>query len=139
MKATSKPGAGRPAANPDLFKPTPATPQGHSERRVSFQEGPPEDINEALYRTSPPPNKRGTSPSNKNSKWQPLASVDPDPVAEHDPFSLGDSDDEEAKKKDPKPEDAERLKQATAEAMSDELASPGKAEGVTKEAGGDKA
>jgi hypothetical protein len=68
-----------------------------------------------------------------------LASVDPDPVAEHDPFSLGDSDDEEAKKKDPKPEDAERLKQATAEAMSDELASPGKAEGVTKEAGGDKA
>ena len=44
-------------------------------------------------------------------------------MQEHDPFSLGDSDDEEAKKKDLKPEDSERLKKATAEAMSDSIGS----------------
>lgn len=59
--------------------------------------------------------------------------MDPDPVAEHDPFSLGDSDDEEAKKKDPKPEDAERLQRATAEAMSDDLGSTAKPEAGTKD------
>ena len=36
----------------------------------------------------------------KPSKWQPLSTADPDPVTDHDPFSLGDSDDEESKKKD---------------------------------------
>lgn len=29
-----------------------------------------------------------------NSKWEPLSTVEPSPVADHDPFSLGDSDDE---------------------------------------------
>ena len=75
---------------------------------------------EGLYDASPGPTKRSTSSGNK-SKWQPLAAVDPDPVQEHDPFSLGDSDDEDSKKKDVKPEDTERLKKATAEAMAESI------------------
>jgi len=46
-------------------------------------------------------------------------------VADHDPFSLGDSDDEEAKKKDFKADDSERLKKAAAEAISEGIGSPG--------------
>ena len=46
-------------------------------------------------------------------------------MADHDPFSLGDSDDEEPKKKDIKADDSERLKQAATEAMSDDIGSPG--------------
>ena len=46
-------------------------------------------------------------------------------MADHDPFSLGDSDDEEAKKKDVKADDSDRLKQAAAEAMSDDIGSRG--------------
>lgn len=47
-------------------------------------------------------------------------------MADHDPFSLGDSDDDEAKKKDVKADDSERLKQAAAaEAMSESISSPG--------------
>lgn len=42
-------------------------------------------------------------------------------MADHDPFSLGDSDDEDAKKKDIKADDSERLKKAAAEAMSDDI------------------
>ena len=85
-----------------------------------------------LYRSSPDPTKRPSSTGIKN-KWQPLAAVDPTPVADHDPFSVGDSDDEDAKKKDIKPEDAERLKQATAEAMADTIGSNDKKE--VKESG----
>ena len=44
-------------------------------------------------------------------------------MAEHDPFSLGDSDDEDIKKKDLKSEDSERLKKAAAEAMADDIGS----------------
>ena len=62
----------------------------------------------------------------KTSKWQPLAAVDPSPMGDHDPFSLGDSDDEETKKKDLKPEDSARLKKAAAEAMSEEIETPSK-------------
>ena len=40
-------------------------------------------------------------------------------VCEHDPFSLGDSDDEDQKTKDVSPEDSERLKKA-AEAKAEE-------------------
>ena len=47
--------------------------------------------------------------------------MDPSPVADHDPFSLGDSDDEEAKKKDVKADDSDRLKQAAAEAMAEDI------------------
>ena len=110
----------RPLANPDLFNPS-APPPKPGTRRVSFQDGPPEDIDD-FYRSSPDPTKRPLSSASR-SKWQPLAAVEPDPVAEHDPFSLGDSDDEESKKKDLKADDAERLKKAAAEAMSDDLGS----------------
>lgn len=87
--------------------------------------------------------------SAKPSKWQPLSAMEPSPITEHDPFSLGDSDDEPphgnttsvgkeaketkppgpaagetapAKKSDTKDDDdAERLRKAAAEAMSDSL------------------
>ena len=49
--------------------------------------------------------------------------MEPDPVAEHDPFSLGDSDDEESKKKDLRSDDTERLKKAAAKAMSEDVGS----------------
>ncbi|KAF3480279.1 CUE domain-containing protein 5 [Arthroderma uncinatum] len=84
----------RPQANPDLFKAKSASPD---RRKVSFQEGPPEEIQDS-YSGS---NSRTTS-ANKSSKWQPLSAVEPSPVADNDPFSLGDSDDE----KDTKPKDA---------------------------------
>ncbi len=45
-------------------------------------------------------------------------------MADHDPFSLGDSDDEEAKKKDVKADERERLKKAAAEATSEDIGSP---------------
>ena len=112
----------RPLANPDLFKPTPPRPQSNqSGRRVSFQDGPPEEIG-IYYPKSPDPIKRPSSGTGgKSSKWQPLAPVDPSPVADHDPFSLGDSDDEDLKKKDVNADDSEGLKQAAAEAMSQDI------------------
>lgn len=65
-----------------------------------------------------------------------MSTVEPDPITEHDPFSLGDSEDEgdakdsktgttskhgKTQSKDIKLDDAERLKQATADAMADSL------------------
>lgn len=90
----------RPSANPDLFKPTPVSPP---------QSGPVDEV-DALYR-NPSPNNQGKS---SGKKWQPLTSVAPHPETdEHDPFSLGDSDDEDnAKTKDLNPEDTQRLKKA---------------------------
>ncbi|KAL8927751.1 MAG: hypothetical protein Q9208_002166 [Pyrenodesmia sp. 3 TL-2023] len=113
----------RPLANPDLFKSTPPRPQSNAGRQVSFQDGPPEEIGIQQRPTSPAdPTKRTPSGgSGKSSKWQPLAAVDPNPVADHDPFSLGDSDDEEIKKREVKPEDNVRLKQAAAEGKGDEV------------------
>lgn len=61
-------------------------------RRVSFQEGPPTEI-ENIY-DAPTPSNRAAPGGSKSSKWQPLSTVEPSPVAENDPFSLGDSDDE---------------------------------------------
>ncbi len=81
----------------------------------------------------PPKDSAATPPPGKQSKWQPLSSVDPHPIAENDPFSLGDSEDEKDAKggdKAIKPEDSERLKQATADAMADSL--------VDKKSGGSK-
>src|SRR6202000_2166265 len=82
----------RPLANPNLFKsegpdrrPSPGT-----NRKVSFQDGPPEEIKD-MYTASPTPAPPATT---KPSKWQPLQSVDPSPVTDNDPFSLGDSDEE---------------------------------------------
>lgn len=97
----------RPSANPDLFKPTPVSPP---------QSGPVDEV-DALYR-NPSPNNQGGKSGGK--KWQPLTSVAPHPETdEHDPFSLGDSDDEDHKTKDLNPEDTERLKKA-AEAKTEE-------------------
>ena len=112
----------RPLANPDIFKPTPARPNSsHSSsgRRVSFQEGPPEEIDIHYPKSASPLNRPSSSANGRNSKWQPLAAADPSPVNDHDPFSLGDSDDEDAKKKDVKADNSERLKQAAAEAKTE--------------------
>lgn len=118
----------RPLANPDLFKPTPATPKTADGRKVSFQGGPPEDMD--LYRNSP---KLGATvpPSGKQSKWQPLSTVDPSPIGEgeNDPFSLGDSEDEKESKdrvggKEVNMDDTDRLKKAAAEAMADSIGEP---------------
>lgn len=90
---------------------------------MSFQDGPPEEID--IHYPTPDGNSRAPSGAGKTSKWQPLAAVDPSPVADHDPFSLGDSDDDEAKKKDMRSDYSERLKLAAAEAMSEDIGSPG--------------
>lgn len=118
----------RPLANPDLFKPTPARPSDG--RKVSFQGGPPEEI--GIYGSSPKLGaKENAPPSGKQSKWQPLSTVDPSPIGEtdNDPFSLGDSEDEKESKdrvggKEIKMEDTERLKKAAAEAMNDSIGEP---------------
>lgn len=74
------------------------------------------------YNASPRVSAKDTPPTSasKASKWQPLSSVDPNPIADNDPFSLGDSDDER-ETKDKKPDDQERLRKAAAEAMADSL------------------
>ncbi|KKZ61446.1 hypothetical protein EMCG_03928 [[Emmonsia] crescens] len=111
----------RPLANPDLFKANSPSPD---RRKVSFQEGPPEEINDAYapssaYNSNKQPPSTGGG-SNKSSKWQPISAVEPSPVGDNDPFSLGDSDDEKEAKnnKDLKPDEAERVRKATAEAMA---------------------
>lgn len=88
-----------------------------------------------MYDSSPkvPPKDTLSSSATKASKWQPLSSVDPNPITitDNDPFSLGDSEDEKEvkeKPKDAKLDDTERLKQAAAEAMSDNLVEPTKEE-----------
>lgn len=121
----------RPLANPNLFKPNVGTARKDSPsggRKVQFQNGPPEEIKD-MYTGS------GTSPARpasatKSSKWQPLSMVDPSPVAENDPFSLGDSDDDkDAKPITLKDDDQERLEQSTQEAMKESI---GDAKGDTK-------
>lgn len=126
MKVAAQRRSSRPLANPGLFKPTPPRPRStQSGRRVSFQDGPPEEIDIHYPKSHDLINRPSSGTGGKSSKWQPLAPVDPSPVADHDPFSLGDSDDEEAKKKDVKADDSERLKQAAAEAMSDNSGTTG--------------
>lgn len=75
--------------------------------------------------------KENAPPSGKQSKWQPLSTVEPSPIGEgdNDPFSLGDSEDERESKdrvggKEIKMEDTERLKKAAAEAMADNIGEP---------------
>ncbi|KAK2753444.1 ubiquitin-binding protein cue5 [Onygenales sp. PD_40] len=110
----------RPLANPDLFKPSSPSPD---RRKVSFQEGPPEEIHDSYSGSSAHNNK--PSSGGKSSKWQPLSTVEPSPVGDNDPFSLGDSDDEkEVKNKDSsKGDEAERVRKATAEAMAGDIGS----------------
>ncbi|KAJ5159153.1 Ubiquitin system component Cue [Penicillium coprophilum] len=92
-------------------------------RRVSFQDGPPTEIDN-LYDSSTPA-KRLSSTGSKSSKWQPLSSVAPSPVAENDPFSLGDSDDEkETKTKEHTTgSESDQLKHATVESVSEPVSS----------------
>ncbi|OLN95394.1 CUE domain-containing protein 5 [Colletotrichum chlorophyti] len=119
----------RPLSNPDFFKPPPPSksPKPHDGRRVAFREGA-EEID--VYGSSPRHSAEDVAGSKaKSSKWQPLSTVEPSPINDNDPFSLGDSEDErEAKEKassssnkDAKSEDSERLKKAAAEAMADSL------------------
>ena len=111
-------------ANTGVYKPPKsASPKPSNGRRVGFKEET-EEIN--MYDASPkvPPKDATPSGSAKGSKWQPLSAVDPNPIADNDPFSLGDSEDEREtaqKPKDGKNDESERLKQAAAEAMSDSL------------------
>lgn len=91
--------ANRPLTNPDLFKAQPAPPRGsNDDRRVSFQ-----DVQDNHLYSAPPKGAKSSSPApGKQSKWQPLSSVEPNAVRDddNDPFSLGDSDDErEAKER----------------------------------------
>ncbi|KAL6245248.1 ubiquitin-binding protein cue5 [Rhinocladiella similis] len=125
----------RPLANPNLFKSNERRPSPGSTRKVSFQDGPPEEIRD-MYSASPKPGNTtstATAPGSggKTSKWQPLTSIDPSPVADNDPFSLGDSDeekdakpitlkDDESPKDDGKGED-EQVKKATDEAMKESI------------------
>jgi hypothetical protein len=97
-----------------LFKPSPPSGDG---RKVSFQNGPPDEIDELYSGSSKTPKQQGSG--GKSSKWQPLSAVEPSPVAENDPFSLDDSDDDkEPKAKDNRPGEADRLQTATAEAVA---------------------
>jgi hypothetical protein len=113
----------RPLANPNLFRPTAVTrtdSQG-SGRKVSFQDGPPEEIKDMYSASSYTSTRQGTS-ANKSSKWQPLSVVEPSPIAENDPFSLGDSDDDkDAKPITLKDDEEDRLQNATAGATSESM------------------
>lgn len=120
----------RPLANPDLFKPTPPAPRSADARKVGFKDGPAEEID--IYQTSPKLGGVKDTAPGKPSKWQPLSTVDPNPIGEtdNDPFSLGDSEDEKESKervggKEIKMDDTERLKKAAAEAMSENIAETG--------------
>jgi len=118
-KAAPPPRPARPLANPDLFKTKTSSPSP-DRRKVSFQEGPPEQINR--YDT-PESAKRTPSTGSRNSKWQPLSTVEPSPVGENDPFSLGDSEDErDTKNKDLSSDEAERAKKATEAMKADNTA-----------------
>lgn len=129
----------RPLANPDLFKPTPATPRSNDgSRKVSFQDGPPEEID--VYGGPPPRAAKDATPaSGKQSKWQPLSSVDPNPVGEgdNDPFSLGDSEDEKEVKKEGK-EGKEEVKKAGGAEGSETAGKTEAAEGGKDEKAGAK-
>lgn len=109
--------------------PSSTSPRPGRGLKVGFKEET-EEIN--MYDTSPTvPPKDTTSSSGKASKWKPLSAVEPTPITDNDPFSLGDSEDEkeaskESKPKDTKADDTERLKKAAAEAMADNLVEPSK-------------
>ncbi|KAF3070590.1 CUE domain-containing protein 5 [Daldinia childiae] len=120
-----RPSQERPSGNPNLYRPPPSTSPKPESRKVAFKEGV-EDIDQ--YNASPripPKDSSATPPPGKQSKWQPLSTIEPNPITDNDPFSLGDSEDEkDAKEKNGggiKMEDSERLKQATADAMADSL------------------
>ena len=126
---------GRPSSSSNIYRPSPppSTSPKPEGRKVAFRETV-EDID--AYDASPrapPKDSRSTPPPGKQSKWQPLSSVEPNPIADNDPFSLGDSEDEKDNTKGGdkaiKMEDSERLKQATADAMADSLVDKDKQSG----------
>lgn len=125
-------------SSPDLFRPPPPSksPRSSDGRKVAFRDGGDVDV----YGVSP---KLSAEDSNKPkaSKWQPLSTVDPSPITDNDPFSLGDSEDERDAKdksgsKDIKLDDNERLKLAAAEAMSDSLVDSNKKDETSTAAAG---
>ncbi|KAI1753850.1 hypothetical protein F4782DRAFT_496009 [Xylaria castorea] len=124
LNPDGRPGQDQQSNNPNFNKPLPPGTYGKPDsRKVAFKESV-EDI--GVYDASPkiPPKDSAANPPNKQSKWQPLSNIEPSPIAENDPFSLGDSEDEKDSKggsKEIKMEDAERLKAATADAMADSL------------------
>ncbi|KAF2157607.1 hypothetical protein K461DRAFT_289909 [Myriangium duriaei CBS 260.36] len=93
----------RPAANPDLFKPTPAPPQS----------GPVDEVDAAERRT--PGGGAGAK------KWQSLTAVAAQPEPDDDPFSVGDSEDEKdaSKSKDVREADTARLKEAASKSTGE--------------------
>lgn len=106
----------RPQPNSNLFTPQSAS---RDRRKVSFQEGPPEEIKDQ-YSPGGASIDRAESAPKKPGKWQPLSTVEPSPMGDHDPFSLGDSDDEkEFKTKDTKGDDPAGQRTAMAEATKD--------------------
>ena len=120
----------RPLANPNLFKTSASAARSTSRgsgRKVSFQEQP-EEIKDMYGSASPAPK---SAPATKSSKWQPMTSLDPSPVTDNDPFSLGDSDDDkDAKPITLKDDEDERLQAATTEALSGSIGE--QTTGVTK-------
>ncbi|KIX10635.1 uncharacterized protein Z518_01719 [Rhinocladiella mackenziei CBS 650.93] len=114
----------RPLANPNLFRSGATGPERRpspgTNRKVSFQDGPPEEIKD-MYSASPKPGPvtAAAAAPGKPNKWQPLATVDPSPVTDNDPFSLGDSDEEKDAKmitlKDDEAKDAADDKKAKVE------------------------
>ncbi|KAK4162271.1 hypothetical protein QBC43DRAFT_322159 [Cladorrhinum sp. PSN259] len=113
-------------SNPNVFRPPPPSksPKPSDGRRVAFSDRV-EDIDayNASPKVKPSDAADAQTSAAKSSKWQPLSAVEPSPIADNDPFSLGDSDDERdvKDKKEIKLEDTERLRQATADAMADSL------------------
>lgn len=114
--------------NPNVFRPPPpsTSPKPGDGRKVAFKDGADEIDN--IYNASPKNGPKDAPGSgSKASKWQPLSTVEPSPIAENDPFSLGDSDDDKDAKEKPDKggnkvdDDEERLRKAAAEAMSDSL------------------
>lgn len=105
------------------------SPKPGDGRKVAFKDGAEEiDIYNASPKNGP---KDALAGGGKTSKWQPLSSVEPSPIADNDPFSLGDSDDDKDAKDKPdkgvsgsgKADDdsEERLRKAAAEAMAESL------------------
>lgn len=66
-----------------------------------------------------------------------MSAMDPSPVVDHDPFSLGDSDDEELKKKEIRLSDNAAPKQATVELMSEDTGAIWRTENEPGERPGD--
>jgi hypothetical protein len=87
INAAPPPRPPRPLANPDLFK------DGEQPAALGIKSA----AAAADRKGSPTPSSAASRQS--SGKWQPLASVEPKPADEledHDPFSLGDSDEEAA-------------------------------------------